>query len=122
MVRERRRYYRHELEVPVQIALPDGGKQQFTSTNLSEGGMAVNGGMKLPTQAQVIVTFMLPNGRRVESKGSVSWSTENGRAGIRFDLRDAVQREISAFLNKLYEAKAARSPALAISSRTFATA
>src|SRR5882724_264825 len=38
MVRERRRYFRHPIEMSVRITLPEGPRIKATATNLSEGG------------------------------------------------------------------------------------
>src|SRR6201998_4238908 len=41
MVRERRRYFRHPVEISVRIILPNAPDVKATSTNVSEGGLAV---------------------------------------------------------------------------------
>src|ERR1700730_10715043 len=41
MIRERRRYFRHPVEMPATLACGGGQKAKVTVTNLSEGGMAI---------------------------------------------------------------------------------
>src|SRR5271163_1398250 len=41
MVRERRRYFRHPVDMPLRISLPNNHEMTATATNLSEGGMAI---------------------------------------------------------------------------------
>jgi len=47
MIREQRRYFRHAVEVPATIAFGEG-KLKVTTTNISEGGMAVSFKGQLP--------------------------------------------------------------------------
>jgi CheY-like chemotaxis protein len=101
MMRERRRYFRHELELSIKIAMSDGSLRLFTTSNLSEGGIAVRGNCRLPEQAQVRLVFTLPSGKVVDGIGQVAWSTDDGRAGIQLELPDAIRREFGGFLNQL---------------------
>ena len=41
MIRERRRYFRHPVELPATITFSEGDKLKATMTNISEGGMAI---------------------------------------------------------------------------------
>ena len=41
MVRERRRYFRHPVDMPLRISLPHNQEMTATATNVSEGGMAI---------------------------------------------------------------------------------
>ena len=48
MVRERRRYSRHPVEIPLRICLPNNEELAATSTNVSEGGMAIRSSASCP--------------------------------------------------------------------------
>src|SRR5258706_10144347 len=60
MVRERRRYFRHPVEMAVRMSLPDGTEVNATTTNVSEGGMAIRLAGKVPKNVVVQVQFILP--------------------------------------------------------------
>jgi CheY-like chemotaxis protein len=84
MLRERRRYFRCPLEMPVYIR--HGKTPEFTakSTNLSEGGMAIHSVTKPPKDSLVSLRFTLPNSVSLELKGEVAWIDGIGRIGVRF--------------------------------------
>src|SRR6266403_3977720 len=60
MVRERRRYYRHPLDMPLRITLPHNQELTAMTTNVSEGGMAIRVAGKLAKDAQAQFRFTLP--------------------------------------------------------------
>lgn len=85
MVRERRRYFRHPVEMPVRISLPKGPEVSATTTNVSEGGMAIRLSGKLPKDVLTKVQFTLPGSNTsLELKGQIAWADGAGQAGIRF--------------------------------------
>jgi DNA-binding response OmpR family regulator len=85
MVRERRRYFRHPVEIPLRICLPNNQEVTATSTNVSEGGMAIRILGKLPKDAQGQFRFTLPGvNTSLDLKGQVAWADGTGHAGIRF--------------------------------------
>ncbi len=85
MVRERRRYFRHPLEMPLRISLPHNHEMTATATNLSEGGMAIRILGKLPQDVTAQFRFTLPNTNvSLELKGQVAWADGTGHVGIRF--------------------------------------
>lgn len=85
MVRERRRYFRHPVELAVRIILPNTPEFSATSTNLSEGGMAIRLVDKLPKDAEAKLQFSLPGtNTSLELKGQIAWADGTGHAGIRF--------------------------------------
>jgi DNA-binding NarL/FixJ family response regulator len=85
MVRERRRYFRHSLDMPLRISLPQNQEMSATATNLSEGGMAIRVLAKLAKDAQAQFRFTLPGGSvSLDLKGQVAWADGTGHAGIRF--------------------------------------
>ncbi|MGD0215757.1 MAG: response regulator [Terriglobales bacterium] len=85
MVRERRRYFRHVVDMPLRISLPPNQEMTATATNLSEGGMAIRVIGKLAKDAQAQFRFTLPGANiSLELKGQVAWADSSGHAGIRF--------------------------------------
>jgi DNA-binding response OmpR family regulator len=85
MVRERRRYFRHPVEIPLRIILPNTPELHATSTNVSEGGMAIRLVGKLEKDSEVKVQFSLPaTSISLELKGEVAWADGTGHAGLRF--------------------------------------
>lgn len=85
MVRERRRYFRHPVDMPLRISLPNAPEITAAATNVSEGGMAILGLGKLPKDADGKFRFTLPGtSTSLELKGQIAWSDGSGHAGIRF--------------------------------------
>jgi CheY-like chemotaxis protein len=85
MVKERRRYFRHPVEMAVKISLPEGLELTGTTTDVSEGGMALRVTGKLPKSAEARLQFTLPGSNTsLELKGSIAWADGSGNAGIKF--------------------------------------
>jgi CheY-like chemotaxis protein len=79
--RERRRYFRHPVNLPV--LLNDGEAQQHARiSNLSEGGMAVRTAKPLRHSTIVDFAFELSLGASISGKGQVAWTNTEGTAGI----------------------------------------
>lgn len=94
MIRERRRYFRHPVEINVKLGFGDGKEVAATATNLSEGGMAIYHRGKLPKHGLSKVVFALPGrSASVECKAQIAWADGSGHAGIRFGQMSAVARE-----------------------------
>jgi DNA-binding response OmpR family regulator len=101
MVREQRRYYRHPVDMPVRISLPHNQEVTATTTNLSEGGMAIRILGKLPKDAQAQFRFTLPGVNiSLELKGQVAWADGTGHAGIRFvEIPQSSQYQLEKWLS-----------------------
>lgn len=84
MERERRRYFRLPLRVPVKIVLADK-EIKATSTNVSEGGMALILHCALPKDATPRVQFTLPEGgASLDLETEIAWADIKGHVGLRF--------------------------------------
>lgn len=84
MVRERRRYFRQPVNMAVQVIF-DEKEFKATSTNVSEGGIAILLRQALPKNATPRLSFILPGtdtSMSVESE--VAWVDMKGCAGFRF--------------------------------------
>jgi len=100
MVRERRRYFRHRLDMPLRISLPGNQDVTAAATNLSEGGMAIRSLAKLAKDAKAQFRFTLPNTNvSLELKGQVAWADGTGHTGIRFiEVPQSSQYELDKWL------------------------
>ena len=102
MVRERRRYFRHPVEMAIRMSLPEGTEVDATTTNVSEGGMAIRLSGKLPKNVPVRVRFTLPESNTsLELKGNIAWADGAGNAGIKFvELPQSSQYQIEKWLSE----------------------
>jgi DNA-binding response OmpR family regulator len=104
MVRERRRYFRHPVKMPVNIVL--GDKQwKATSTDLSEGGIALSLKQALPKDAAPRVQFTLPESKiALDVEAQIAWVDLKGSAGLRFiNLAKNSQELLEGWLNEQVE-------------------
>ena len=84
MERERRRYFRQPVKMLVKIMLGDK-EIKGTSTNVSEGGMAVMLHQALPKGATPRVQFTLPETKQaLNVESQVAWADIKGHVGLRF--------------------------------------
>ncbi len=102
MVRECRRYFRHPVDIPLRISLPNNQEMTATATNLSEGGMAIRVLGKLSKETQGQFRFMLPGANlSLELKGEVAWADGTGHAGIRFiEIPQTSQYQLEKWLTE----------------------
>ncbi len=103
MLREQRRYYRHPVEIPLRIALGHDQELAATTTNVSEGGMAIRITGSLLQGAQAQFRFTLPGANiSLELKGQVAWADGTGHAGIRFvEVPQSSQYQLEQWLTDL---------------------
>ena len=84
MLKERRRYFRQPVKMQVKVVL-EGKTFAATSTNVSEGGIALMLRDALPKGAAPHLQFALPDSNiRMEVEAEVAWSDMKGLAGFRF--------------------------------------
>jgi CheY-like chemotaxis protein len=84
MERERRRYYRQPVEMAVEVRIEEK-KWKATSTNISEGGIAIVVQEPLPKNGRPYLRFTLPESRSpIELESEVAWADMKGHAGLRF--------------------------------------
>jgi CheY-like chemotaxis protein len=105
MVREKRRYFRCPVEMPVKLQFSPGEELNATATNLSEGGLAIHFAGTLARNAVVKVQFTLPSTKVVmEPKGEVAWADGLGRAGIRFqDVPESAREQLEKWIMQRLE-------------------
>jgi CheY-like chemotaxis protein len=98
---ERRRNTRVPVEIPVSLAGTDGtGQQRTVTSDLSEGGIAVQPAPSSQIAGPMSVIFGLPGtDYKIECVGEVAWANSTRQAGIRFvDLSTEAQSKLKAWL------------------------
>ena len=101
MKRERRRNTRLPVEIPVSVAFKDGAGQQRTVTSdVSEGGIAVQPAPAGNHPGPMTVVFTLPGvNHKIECVGELAWANSTRQAGIRFkDMSAESNNQLKAWL------------------------
>jgi len=100
MVRERRRYFRHPVDMPLRLTVAPDQELAATATNLSEGGMAIRLLEKIAKDARTQVRFTLPAANiSLDLKAEVAWADGTGQAGIRFiEVPQSAQYQLEKWL------------------------
>jgi DNA-binding response OmpR family regulator len=106
MVRERRRYFRQTVRMPVKVTLGDK-IFKATATNISEGGIALHVHEALPKGASPKLRFTLPKASSsIEVAAEIAWADIQGRVGLRFlDLSAGSRGLLENWLNEQMEAQ-----------------
>lgn len=105
MVRERRRYFRHPVEMLVTIQPSNGKERVATAVNLSEGGMALSCDESLPAGSLKLEFFLPGTQTMITAHGELAWAAAN-QGGIRFQwaprhCREALDKWLSQQLGIL---------------------
>jgi CheY-like chemotaxis protein len=101
MVRERRRYYRQPVKMLVKVFA--GEKEiKATSTDISEGGIALQLHQALPKDADPRLQFTLPETTTsMDIESEVAWADRKGRVGLRFrNVAPGSQELLEKWLNE----------------------
>jgi c-di-GMP-binding flagellar brake protein YcgR len=101
MKRERRRNARIPLETPVTLQVNDGaGQLRATTTDLGEGGMAVQLAHRPQNLGSVAIQLPLPGTEHIiECTGEVAWENPGRQLGLRFaDLAPEMRDRLKAWL------------------------
>jgi DNA-binding response OmpR family regulator len=104
MLRERRRYFRHAVKMPVSILL-DEKEIKATSTNVSEGGIALQVHQALPKNATPRLKFTLPESKiSLDVQSEVAWADIKGCVGLRFlNLPASTEEQMERWLDDQME-------------------
>jgi CheY-like chemotaxis protein len=102
LYRDKRGKARAALHTQATIDYAGGEREKATLVDLSEDGMAVNFGKKLPPSSKVYFQFQLPGQPApVRLSGNVVWQDWNGRAGIQFvDVPKASRKALHEWLQR----------------------
>ncbi len=105
MARERRRYFRHPVEMAVTVVFGEGQELKATATNISDGGMAIFFRGKLPKGGVSKAVFKLPGtATPLQPKAQMAWVDGTGRAGIRFsDMSKDTREQLDRWLTEQFE-------------------
>ena len=104
ILRERRRYFRCPVSIPVTILRKSLPEVQCHSVNISEGGMAVSTIVPLAAGEDVQVQFTLADQEReLLAESRICWS-KSGRLGVRFvSLSEECKSELQSWLSRRLE-------------------
>jgi CheY-like chemotaxis protein len=102
MMRERRRYYRHLINVTGAIIVDATTELPVNITTISEGGVSIECSRQLDQGGAARLKILLPGSKRaLDLKGEVIWASTEGRAGIRFQVLPVdAKKELEAWLEK----------------------
>jgi DNA-binding response OmpR family regulator len=104
MVRERRRYFRQPVKMQVTVVLTEK-ELKATSTNISEGGIALVLREAVPKGATPRLRFVIPDiNLSMDVEAEVAWADIKGRAGFRFhDVAESTQKQLEKWLDERME-------------------
>jgi hypothetical protein len=106
MTREKRRYFRVPVEMPVKMVFGKKDEVRAMATNISEGGMALTFRGRLPDNAISVVQFTLPTtSNTLQTKAELAWADSSGHAGLRFlSLTQLSKEHLERWLSTRMEA------------------
>jgi CheY-like chemotaxis protein len=104
MLKGRRRYFRQPVNMPVAVVV-EGKMVKGTSTNISEGGMALLLPQALAIGATPSLKFCLPRtDTSIEVQAEVAWADLKGLAGLRFhQVPKEIQQQLERWLDARIE-------------------
>jgi diguanylate cyclase (GGDEF)-like protein/PAS domain S-box-containing protein len=104
ILRERRRYFRYPVSMPVIIQRESRQEIRCTSVNISGGGMALSTPVPLDLGETVRVQFTLPDHEApLLAESTLCWS-KAGHLGVRFvSISDEHQSELQVWLSQKLE-------------------
>jgi c-di-GMP-binding flagellar brake protein YcgR len=100
MKRERRRNIRVAIEIPVTLTLKDGGQQRAVTSDLGEGGIAIQSSQRPKKMGPMSIQFTLPGTSHiVKCMGEVAWENAGRQTGVRFvDLSPETRDRLKAWI------------------------
>jgi c-di-GMP-binding flagellar brake protein YcgR len=101
MKRERRRNARIAIETPVTLKMNDGaGYLRAVTTDLGEGGMAIQAALRPKNRGPAHVQFILPGTEHaIECTAEVAWENASRQLGLRFQhLAPEMRERLQAWL------------------------
>jgi DNA-binding response OmpR family regulator len=95
IMQERRRFFRYPVETLVMVHPDEHTSIVATSTNISEGGIALKCERELELKSLVKLTFSLPGMQsELDARAVVLWNDPQGHAGVRFEKLSTTSREL----------------------------
>jgi CheY-like chemotaxis protein len=119
MLKERKRYFRHSLRVPVDLT--DATYRKFIghTINLSQSGIAMECAAPLMAGEIVQLGFHLPgSGEKVNCKAQTIWTAEQGKLGLTFtQLKSPDKQRLTEWIeqefHRLWDLPTGKAPAFA---------
>jgi len=94
IMQERRRYFRHPVDIAVRVSPNERTQFVANSMNVSEGGMAIRCHDDLQLNSLVHVVFLLPGEKtELDARATVVWKDPRGHYGIRFEQLSIINRQ-----------------------------
>jgi CheY-like chemotaxis protein len=99
IVKDRRTAFRCPVQIDaLSSTMVSAGVQRLLENiklvNISQSGMCIQAGESLPKGALIVIHFLLPESKKlVRAKGSILWSDESCKAGIKFVEIPALDRQ-----------------------------
>lgn len=105
IVRERRRYFRYLVALPVMIKKENIASIQCCTINISEGGLAITTPVPMKKGFRGDAEFSLPSSDlHFNTESQVCWYREDGQAGLRFLTFTSGQRaQLQEWLSRRLE-------------------
>jgi diguanylate cyclase (GGDEF)-like protein/PAS domain S-box-containing protein len=104
ILRERRRYFRCPVSIPVIIQREGKDDIRCNTVNISAGGMALNTHVPLVPEESVRIQFTLPDHETPFLAGSTLCWSKTGHLGVRFiSMSDNQKSELQVWLSKKLE-------------------
>ena len=101
MKRERRRNIRVPIEIPVTLTVNDkAGQQRAVTSDLSEGGIAIQSSQRPKKMGAMSVQFTLPGTSHVvKCMGEIAWENAGRQTGVRFvDMSPETRDRLKAWI------------------------
>jgi len=100
MLRERRRYFRHRLDVPLEVQLESGEKTPARTLNVSESGLAISANQGMRAGQKIQFSFTLPDTNLlISGSAQIVWTDGRGQAGAHFEeLKPPALQELKNWL------------------------
>ena len=100
MLRERRRYFRHRLDVAAEVQMESGEKTPARTLNVSESGLAISANLNMRTGQKIWFGFTLPDTNLLISGcGQIVWTDARGQAGVHFEeVKPEAMQELKNWL------------------------
>jgi hypothetical protein len=109
MQRERRRYFRCGVTLPVRLTLLSGESIDCFTMNLSSSGMAVKTPNSIEVAERLQIAFTLPDETTIRAAAVVVWDDKHGKSGLHFQCNTPEMRsELYSWLDSQFAAQRAQ--------------
>ena len=112
MLRDRRRYFRYGISVPVRLKRSSGEHLHCTSINISQNGTALclTAALKLGESVEIVLAIPGVEGL-VSARGTVIWDDKHGKAGVRFECSsEDDEKRLAAWLDAHFREQCKQMP------------